>query len=167
MRARNVVGSFVCAAAFLSAPLPAAAQTLHATLEGYQEVPAVSSAASGSFRAKIDKQAGTIQWELAYSDLQGSALQAHIHFGQHAVNGGVSVFLCTNLGNGPAGTPACPSPNANLNGVIVASSILGPGGQGLSAGEFDKLVAAMRHGVTYVNVHSSTWTGGEIRGRIK
>jgi hypothetical protein len=167
MRARNVVGSFVCAAASLSASLPAAAQTLHATLESYQEVPALSSAASGSFRAKIDKQAGTIQWELAYSDLEGSALQAHIHFGQHSVNGGVSVFLCTNLGNGPAGTLACPSPSANLNGVIVASSILGPAGQGLSAGEFDELVAAMRRGVTYVNVHSSTWPGGEIRGQIK
>ena len=57
MRARNVVGSLVGAAASLSASLPAAAQTLHATLESYQEVPAVSSAASGSFRAKIDKQA--------------------------------------------------------------------------------------------------------------
>jgi hypothetical protein len=40
MRARSVVGSFVRAAASLSAPLPAAAQTLHATLEGYQELPA-------------------------------------------------------------------------------------------------------------------------------
>jgi len=61
----------------------------------------------------------------------------------------------------------CPSPNANLNGVIVASSTLGPGRQDLSAGEFDELVAAMRHGVAYVNVHSSTWPGGEIRGQIK
>jgi hypothetical protein len=167
MRAKNVVGSFICAAASWSASLPVVAQTLHATLESYQEVPAVSSAASGSFRAKLDKQAGTIQWELAYSDLEGSAQQAHIHFGQHAVNGGISVFLCTNLGNGPAGTPACPSPNANLNGVIVASSILGPAGQGLTAGEFDELVAAMRRGVTYVNVHSTMWPGGEIRGQIK
>jgi hypothetical protein len=167
MRVRIVVGSFVCAAASLSAALPAAAQTLHATLESYEEVPAVSSGASGSFRAKIDKQAGAIRWELAYSDLEGSALQAHIHLGQHAVNGGISVFLCTNLSNGPAGTPACPSTNGNLNGVIVASSIVGPNGQGLSSGEFDELVAAMRRGVTYVNVHSSTWPGGEIRGQIQ
>ncbi len=79
--------------------------------------------------SRVDKQVGTIQWELAYSDLQGSALQAHVHLGQHAVNGGVSVFLCTNLGNGPAGTPACPDTSANLNGVIVASSIVGPGGE--------------------------------------
>ena len=88
MRARNVAGSLVCAAA----SLPAAAQTLHATLESYQEVPAVLSAASGSFRAKIDKHASTIQWELAYSDLQGSAQQAHMHFGQHSVNGASASF---------------------------------------------------------------------------
>jgi hypothetical protein len=50
--------------------------------------------------------------------------------------------------------------------VIVASSILGPGEQGLSAGEYDELVAAMRHGVTDVNVHSRTSPGGEIRGQI-
>ena len=167
MRARNVVGSLVCAAASLSASLPAAAQTMHATLEGYQEVPAVSSVASGSFRVKIDKQNRVVQWELAYSDLEGSAQQAHIHFGQHSVNGGISVFLCTNLGNGPAGTPACPATSANLNGVITASSIVGPADRGLSAGEFDELVAAMQSGVTYVNVHSNTWPGGEIRGQIK
>jgi len=167
MRAGIAVGSMVCAAALLSAPLSVAAQTLHATLEGYQEVPAVSTKASGSCRAKIDRHAGSIQWELDYGDLQGSALQAHIHFGQHSVNGGVSVFLCTNLGNGPAGTPACPATSASLSGVIVASSILGPGGQGLSAGEFDELVATMRRGVTYVNVHSSLWPGGEIRGQLQ
>jgi hypothetical protein len=167
MRARNVVGSLIGAATSLLAALPAAAQTLHATLESYQEVPAVSSAASGSFRAKIDKHAGTIQWELAYNDMESAAQQAHIHFGQHSVNGGVSVFLCTNLGNGPAGTPPCPATSANLNGVITGSSIVGPGGQGLSAGEFDELVAAIRRGVTYVNVHSTMWPGGEIRGQIK
>jgi hypothetical protein len=80
---------------------------------------------------------------------------------------GKSVFLCTNLGNGPAGTPACPLASANLNGVIVASSIIGPTGKGLSADEFNELVAAMRRGVTCVSVHSTAWTGREIRGQIK
>ena len=167
MRAVTLFGSSVCAVALLSTALPAAAQTLHATLEGYQEVPAVSSGASGSFRAKIDKQVGAIHWELSYGDLEGSVQQAHIHLGQHAVNGGISVFLCTNLGNGLAGTPACPAGNVTLSGTIVAANVIGPGGQGLSAGQFDELVAAMRRGVTYVNVHSTLWPGGEIRGQIQ
>ena len=106
-------------------------------------------------------------WELNYGNLEGNVLQTHIHFGQHGVNGGISVFLCTNLGNGPAGTPTCPGGSANLNGMIMSANVVGPAGQGLSAGEFDELVAAMRRGVTYVNVHSALWTAGEIRGQIK
>ena len=167
MRATSLFGSSICAAALLSAPLPAAAQTLHATLESYQEVPAVSSSGTGSFRAKIDKQAGAIHWELSYGDLEGGVQQAHIHLGQHAANGGISVFLCTNLGNGPAGTPTCPTGSVTLNGTIVAGNVIGPGLQGVSAGQFDELVAAMRRGVTYVNVHSTLWPGGEIRGQIQ
>ena len=167
MHTKSLVGSFAGAAALLLAAMPVHAQTLHATLESYQEVPAVSSKGSGEFRARIDKEAGTIYWELNYGNLEGNVLQAHIHFGQHGVNGGVSVFLCTNLGNGPAGTPTCPGGSANLNGMIMSANVVGPAGQGLSAGEFDELVAAMRRGVTYVNVHSTLWPGGEIRGQIK
>ena len=77
MRATSLFGSSICAAALLSAPLPAAAQTLHATLESYQEVPAVSSSGTGSFRAKIDKQAGAIHRELSYRDLEGGVQPAH------------------------------------------------------------------------------------------
>jgi hypothetical protein len=172
MRARNVVGSFVCAAAFLSASLPAAAQTLHATLEGYQEVPAVSSAASGSFRAKIDKNAGTIYYELEYGGLQGTATMSHIHVGQQGVNGGVSVWLCQSTINPApvavaASVPTCPGTGGNVNGMLTASSVLGPAGQLIVAGEFDELVAALRAGVTYVNVHTTAVPAGEIRGQIK
>ena len=49
-----------------------------------------------------------IAYRLSYSALTGNVTQAHIHFGQAAVNGGISAFLCSNLGNGPAGTQACP-----------------------------------------------------------
>jgi len=37
-----------------------------------------------------------------------------------------------------------PLTSANLNGVIVASSIVGPTGQGLSAGEFNELVGKLQ-----------------------
>jgi len=35
------------------------------------------------------------------------------------------------------------------------------------AGEFDEFIAAMRAGVTYANVHTSQFPGGEIRGQIE
>lgn len=166
MSATSMTGWIASAAVLLAASMPLQAQTLHAKLEGYQEVPAISSPGVGSFRAKIDRQARIIYWELDYGGLQGSVSQAHIHFGQHGVNGGISVFLCTNLGNGPAGTQPCPAASANLNGTIMAADVIGPAGQLLAAGEFDELVAAMLEGVTYANVHTNLAPGGEIRGQI-
>jgi len=134
-------------------------------LVGYQENPDISTAAAGSFEVTIDDAAQTLEYELSYSGLEGSVQQAHVHFGKRGVNGGISVFLCTNLGNGPAGTPICPS-SGTVGGTLDAADIVGPSGQGIAAGEFGELVAAMRAGATYANVHSTMWLTGEIRAQI-
>ena len=139
---------------------------VQASLSGYNEVPAVSTAGHGQLRARIDTAAQQIEYELSYSALEGEVLQAHIHFAPPAVNGGVSVFLCTNLGNGPVGTQACPPSPTAISGVIRPADVVGPAGQGVTAGQFDELVAAIRAGVAYVNVHSSVWPGGEVRGQL-
>lgn len=136
-----------------------------ARLIGFQEVLPLATAASGMFEATLSP--GSFAYELTYSGLEGNVTQAHIHFGQKGVNGGVSVFLCSNLGNGPAGTPACPSPGGTVKGTITAASVIGPTSQDISPGQFDALVRAMRSGVTYANVHSSKFPNGEIRGQIK
>ena len=93
--------------------------------------------------------------------------QAHIHIGQKGVNGGISVFLCSNLDDPSAGTQACPAGDAEITGTITAASVIGPTTQGIAAGQFDAFLAAARAGVAYVNVHSVTFPGGEIRGQIK
>jgi CHRD domain len=140
-------------------------------LNGYEEVPSVSTAASGEFRARI--RGDRIEWTLSYKDLEGTVQQGHIHFGQAAVNGGISVFLCTNLGNGPAGIQACPASPATITGTIQAADVspnipatAAARTQGINTGEFAELVAAIRAGVTYANVHSTTWPGGEVRGQL-
>jgi len=134
-------------------------------LIGYEEVPAISTAGGGTFHAAISRAGDEIRYELTYDSLQGTAQQAHIHFGQKAVAGGISVFLCTNLGNGPAGTQACP-PSGTVTGTIRPIDVIGPAGQGIAPGEFAELVKALRAGVAYANVHSSVWPGGEIRGQL-
>lgn len=134
-------------------------------LNGFHEVPSISTAATGSFEAKLAPD--SFSFELSYQGLTSAPTQAHIHFGQKDVNGGISVFLCSNLGNGPAGTAACPSPGGTVGGTITAASVIGPAGQGISAGQFDKLLKAMRSGVTYVNVHSVQFPGGEVRGQLR
>jgi hypothetical protein len=135
-------------------------------LTGYQENPDVSTGATGSFEATIDDDAQTITYELTYSGIEGGTVSAsHIHFGKRAVNGGVAAFLCSG-----GDKPACPATAGTVTGVIDAADVIGPAGQGIGAGEFDELVAAMRAGHTYVNVHSTggtpAWPGGEIRAQI-
>lgn len=128
-------------------------------LEGAPGGP-VSSAASGSFEATIDDDASEIDFTLTFSDLEASVLFAHIHFGQRSVNGGVAAFLC-----GGGGKPACPQ-SGTVTGTIVPADVVGPAGQGIAAGEFDELVAAIRAGRTYANVHSTKFPPGEVRGQI-
>ena len=137
-------------------------------LTGYEETPsAVSTTGNGTFSALISSDATRIDWQLSYANLEGAVQQAHIHFGQKSVTGPISVFLCTNLGNGPAGTQPCPAPPATISGTITAVDVTNLGNErGISAGELGELVAAIRAGVTYVNVHSTRWPGGEIRSQI-
>ena len=139
----------------------------HSALTGYEEVPAVSTVANGDFRAVISRDDSAINYELSYSDLEGTIQQAHIHFGQEGVNGGIAVFLCTNLGNGPVGTQLCPTPPATVTGTITAANVgAGANAQGIAAGEFAELLRAIRAGKTYANVHSTKWPGGEVRSQI-
>lgn len=141
-------------------------KSFRATLTGYEEVPAISTAASGSFKAKLNRAGDRVSWRLSYRDIATPVQQAHIHFGQPAVNGGVSAFLCSNLPGTPAGVQACPAPPARISGTIAAANVVGPAAQGIAPGELGELVSAMRAGITYANVHSDAYPNGEIRGQI-
>ena len=138
-----------------------------AELISYQEVPANSSAAVGNVSIVIDDAARTIAYTEAFSGLEGSVIMSHIHLAQPGVNGGIMVWLCgTSTNPGPTGTPVCPA-SGEVSGTLSAADVVGPGGQGVSAGEFDEVVAAIRAGVAYANVHSTRWPGGEIRGQLR
>ena len=140
---------------------------LSATLGGYQEVPSISSTGTASFTADVAQDGQSVDWQMSYANLEGSVTQSHIHFGQRSVNGGISVFLCTNLGNGPAGTQACPGPHdGTFSGTFGPADVIGPGAQGITAGEWDELMNAIDAGKAYANIHSTTWPGGEIRAQL-
>jgi hypothetical protein len=51
--------------------------------------------------------------------------------------------------------------------VITAEDVIGPSGQGITAGEFAELLRHIRRGRAYANVHSTQSPGGEIRGQIQ
>ena len=148
------------------------------SLTGYEEVPSVSTAASGEFRASINNDETEISYELSYTDLEGAVQQAHIHFGQEGVNGAIQVWLCSNLGTPPTPpsppnppTQPCPVPPATITGTLTAAHVIGqaagpPAGQGIQPGEFAELIKALRAGKTYANVHTVKFPGGEVRSQL-
>jgi hypothetical protein len=128
-------------------------------LDSYQEVPTRVTNGAGTATLRIQGQ--TIQYVLQYRNTESRVEQAHIHIGRAATTGGISAFLCTNLGNGPAGTPACPV-SGRVSGTIRQAS--GPADQGVD--NIAELIKAIRAGAVYVNVHSKKYPAGEIRGDV-
>ena len=161
-----LVISIAMAGTLAFASVHAEDKAFRAVLVGTQEVPAVSTAAHGGFALRLSPDGAALHYQLFYDGLEGDVTQAHIHVGQKDVNGGISAFLCSNLGNGPAGTQPCPPPPASISGVITAADVIGPANQGVAAGEFAELVRAIRRGVAYANVHSTKFPGGEVRSQI-
>ncbi len=53
-----------------------------------------------------------------------------------------------------------------VTGTIDADDVIGPAAQGIAPGELGELVRAMKSGVTYANVHSTKFPGGEIRSQL-
>jgi hypothetical protein len=157
-----------------SMPTLARAEHIQAALIGYQEVPSVSTPASGEFHARISRDETSISYELTYRDLIGTVQQSHIHFAQRGVNGSVVVWLCqTATTPAPATvaaiTPVCPQ-SGTVTGTITAANVVTAStlSQQIVAGELDEVIAAIRAGVAYVNVHATPLNpGGEIRGQIR
>jgi len=140
---RIILSIAVCTLA--ASALPAQADPFSATLSGFEEIGALNNATGailtdgeGSLRLNLDERNQTLDYTLTYSDLTSNVTQAHLHFGKIHVAGGVFVFLCSNLGNGPAGTPACPAAGGTVSGTITAAGVLSVPGQNISAGDFDE-----------------------------
>lgn len=163
--------SAIGASLALTAAVPAAAETVKVHLKGFEEVPSVSTAATGELRLKINDKKGVIEYDLEYENLQGAISQAHIHVAQKGVNGGIVIWLCQTAGTQApdavaALTPFCPD-SGSVKGTITAANVIATAApQQIAAGELDEVIAAIRAGVAYGNVHTSISPGGELRGQL-
>jgi hypothetical protein len=173
----------ILAIAFATTTLATAAyaqSVFSGKLVGFQETPAVVSAGSGQVKLVISDDQQSISYELTYSGLEGSTvaggkvLAAHIHVGQRNVAGGVSVFFCGG-GKSTVTQAACPAAavgSDTIKGTWTAADVVGPTAQGIDPSNpnnenaFARLIAAIKAGRTYANVHSTRSPGGEIRGQI-
>jgi hypothetical protein len=144
---------------------PSTGTQFTAKLTGHQETPAVHTKGTGTLSLTINAD-NTMSYTLTYSNLNSTAMFAHVHFAQPNVAGGVVFFLC-----GGGGKPACPAgtvaTTATVTGTVAASDIMAPMGQGLTAGDIAGAVEELRAGFMYANVHTTTSPGGEIRGQLR
>ena len=155
------------------------AQEFTARLNGFQELGAINaqtgailSNGTATLRLHLDQNANMATFTLTYSDvgttapLTGTVTQAHIHFGKRHDSGGVMVFFCSNLGNGPAGTPACPQNSGTVSGTFTPASVVAIATQNVKAGDFNALVQALESNTAYANIHTTALPAGEIRGQV-
>ncbi len=122
------------------------ADILHfdAALGGFNEVPANASPASGFADIWFDTSSGTLDYSVTFSDLLAPLIAAHFHTAPFGVNGPVVV----NLSGAPIGT---------TSGTWSGDDILVPPG----------FFANLEAGNIYINLHSSVFPGGEIRGQFE
>jgi hypothetical protein len=114
-----------------------------AAMTASSETPAAKGAtgASGAFALWLEHNGSkyTASWKLTFSGLTGKAAAAHIHMGKPGQSGPVAVPLCGPCRSGQSG-------KATVSAAVVA---------------------AIKKGTAYVNVHTAKNPGGEIRGQIR
>jgi CHRD domain len=118
---------------------PAFADKMKAALDGKSEVPANTSAGTGTADIDYDAASKKLTWKLTYSGLSGPATAAHFHGPAEAgKNAGVAVAI----------------PNAGTSPVEGSATLTDAQAADLMAGKY------------YVNVHTAANPGGEIRGMV-
>jgi hypothetical protein len=145
-------------------------ERLGALLTGYEESPSVSTTGTGEFSATIESD-DAISYRETFRGLQGSVTQSHIHVGQLGVNGSIVIFLCQTPAN-PDPTnlsPQCPPDGGTVSGTITPANVIAgaTAAQQLKANDLTAVIAAIRAGAAYANVHTNLSPGGEIRGQIR
>ena len=177
MKRRFWTGTTLATVTFLCLSVSAPAQDYFAKFSGFQEIGGLGAGETGAILSKghatlklsVDRAAQTLTYSLTYSGLS-NVTQAHIHFGKEHVAGGIMVFFCTNLANGPVGTPACPDDTAGevkVTGTVSAIGVVGPKAQNIPVGDFEAVIAALESNTAYGNIHTSQFPAGEIRGQVR
>jgi hypothetical protein len=142
-------------------------------MTGTQEVPPNTSPAAGTVTLNISDDRTQIDFTLNVSTtLSGNIREAHIHISPPGVNGPIVLDFCTtSLVTPPANVPlppTCPTPPFTLTGTLTAANLrtITPAIQAVGVNNFADAVTQILNGNAYANVHTTTFTGGEIRGQL-
>jgi hypothetical protein len=161
LREKTMKTAFISAAFALAACGGSSGPATHftATLNNANEVPpAPNPNPSGTGSATYDVVDGgtAVNYTVTFSGLLANATMGHIHVGTSTESGGVVVPFTV-----PANT------SGTFSGTFTASDVRAgtTPSQTITAGDMASMLAAMRAGATYTNIHTSRNTAGEIRGQ--
>jgi trimeric autotransporter adhesin len=129
-----------------------------AQLAGSSVVPAVTTTSTGSIAFQLVGDT-LINFALSVTGMTG-VTQAHLHNAAAGANGATLVWLLPVNGN------AAQPPSVPLTGVIATDDIAPTWVRGTPRLAMDSVKALLRAGRLYVDVHSSAFTNGEIRGQV-
>jgi hypothetical protein len=163
MAARCIASLALLAALFVAGPAAAEAQSFFAVLAGGEEVPPVETRAHGLIQLRLEESGDELSFKLLVSRLAG-VTQAHVHCGPAGGNGPVVLFL---FGFEPGGV--------DVNGVLASGGIgeadvvARPDSAACPGGveDLDDVLAQLRAGNAYVNVHTAAYPAGELRGQLE
>jgi CHRD domain len=153
--------AFLFAFALLFIPFVAAqGATYHATLSGKEQSPPIDTPAHGTATFVLSKSGKSLSYRLYVADIDGLSM-AHIHIGPAGEEGPVAVWLYPS--HPPAVVKKGKFTGVLAKGTITAAKLEGP----LKGKTIADLVADIKAGNAYVNVHTTAHPAGEIRGQIQ
>ncbi|HKX83004.1 MAG TPA: CHRD domain-containing protein, partial [Pyrinomonadaceae bacterium] len=117
------------------------AEIFTAYLTGAQEVPPVATTATGYARVVLNEAAGTITFTVVFNGLSSNQTASHIH-APAAIGANVGVAINFGAVGGTSGT---------ITGTVAITPTQ---------------ISQLRQHLGYVNVHSASFGGGEIRGQL-
>lgn len=133
--------------------------TFSAHLTVDQEVHSVTTEAVGKANFQLSKDGSELSYKLIVEGIENVTM-AHIHFAAAGATGPVVLWLY------PQASPPQLIPGlfegVLASGTRTSANLVGP----LAGQDLSDLVDAMIAGETYVNVHTSQYPAGEIRGQI-
>jgi CHRD domain len=160
MRTRAILSVFVLGLIAVGVAAGSMNGRWHTHATGDNEVPPNASLAQGQANLKLSDDGTSLSFKLNVANIE-NVTQAHIHMAPAGTNGGIVAWLY------PSAPPLQLIPGRSSGtlgeGTITAASLTGPlAGQPLSA-----LVAAIEAGNAYVNVHTTQFPPGEVRGQLR
>jgi len=127
----------------LAVPASASIVTLNATIDTSQVIPVgTGSLGTGTATMTLDDITNLFSWDISWSGLSGPATAMHFH------------------GPAPAGSNAGVQVNIGAISGLTSPSI---GAATISGAQASDLLA----GLWYINIHTSAYPGGEIRGQVQ